>query len=380
MNFHPIASIFPLLGKSALKELAADIAANGQREPVYLYEGQVLDGRNRWAACELAGVEPKTREFTGDRMAALRFVWSENFHRRHLNPGQAAVAEAKRGRLDAEYAGEVGKMKAEAAEKQKAAGDRGKEGGRGKKKTPAQRIAQGKRMPQTSTVRAKAAHTNRRYLEAAEDLLDTQPERLAAVESGDKSLSQVLREVKREETQAKLAALPGDKFRVIYADPPWSYGNSGVISDADAYSTTGRHYPSMSIAELCAMDIKSIIEDNAVLFLWVTSPLLAECWPVIKAWGFAYKTSFVWDKVKHNFGHYNSVRHELLLICTRGSCVPDTKELADSVQSIERSDKHSEKPEEFRKIIDRMYTYGKRIELFARKKLPAGWEAWGNEL
>ena len=135
----------------------------------------------------------------------------------------------------------------------------------------------------------------------------------------------------------------------------------------------------MSIAELCALDIKGIVEDDAVLFLWVTSPLLAECWPVIEAWGFRYKTSFVWDKVRHNFGHYNSVRHELLLICTRGSCTPDDKTLHDSVVTIERTEKHSEKPEEFRKMIDELYPLGKRIELFARKKVE-GWDAYGDEV
>jgi N6-adenosine-specific RNA methylase IME4 len=113
--------------------------------------------------------------------------------------------------------------------------------------------------------------------------------------------------------------------------------------------------------------------------MWVTSPLLEDSFKVINAWGFKYKTSFVWDKVKHNMGHYNSVRHEFLLICTRGSCTPDNKKLYDSVVEVERSDKHSEKPEEFRKIIDYLYTHGKRIELFSRKKVD-NWEVWGNQI
>jgi N6-adenosine-specific RNA methylase IME4 len=105
---------------------------------------------------------------------------------------------------------------------------------------------------------------------------------------------------------------------------------------------------------------------------------LKESFQVIDAWGFEYKTSFVWDKVKHNMGHYNSVRHEFLLVCTKGSCTPDVQKLFDSVQTIERT-KHSEKPEEFRKIIDTIYPNGKRIELFSRKKVD-GWESFGNEL
>lgn len=375
MEFHPIASIFPMLPDEALQRLADDIRENGLRDSVTLFEGKVLDGRNRATACLLAGVTPTTVEFQGTYLDAVAYVWSTNFHRRHLNAGQAAVAEVERTKLVEQHAAAIAEMKAEAAKRMAQA--KGKPQG---VKSPHQLIgeeteAHGR---QTSDIRAKAAGTNRRYLEAAEDLLERAPEKLEAVKKGEKTLSQVMREVKQEEVKQKLATLPNDKFRVVYADPPWNYGNAGVIGDSDNYGHAERHYPAMTIAELCAMDIKSIVEDNAVLFLWVTSPLLDECFPVIKAWGFDYKTSFVWDKVKHNFGHYNSVRHEFLLVCTRGSCTPDEKKLYDSVISVERTEKHSEKPEEFRAIIDTLYTHGKRIELFARQRAE-GWECYGNE-
>jgi len=133
----------------------------------------------------------------------------------------------------------------------------------------------------------------------------------------------------------------------------------------------------MTNEELASMPVMDIVEDNAVLFLWVTSPKLDEVWPIISAWGFKYKTSFVWDKVKHNYGYYNSVRHEFLLVCGRGSSTPDIKKLYDSVQSIERT-KHSAKPERFREIIDHIYPLGKRVELFARDEAE-GWDAWGNQ-
>jgi N6-adenosine-specific RNA methylase IME4 len=162
---------------------------------------------------------------------------------------------------------------------------------------------------------------------------------------------------------------------VIYADPPWKYGD-GLTEN---YGGTQYHYPSMSIDDLCAMPVKEMVENDAVLFLWVTSPLLEECFPIIRAWGFKYKTSFVWDKIKHNMGHYNSVRHELLLVCTRGSCTPDEKTLIDSVQSIERTNKHSEKPEEFRRIIETLYKHGSKLELFARQN-HEGWSVYGNQL
>lgn len=109
-------------------------------------------------------------------------------------------------------------------------------------------------------------------------------------------------------------------------------------------------------------------EKDAVLFLWVTSPLLEASFEVIKAYGFKYKSSFIWGKIKHNMGHYNSVRYELLLIATKGRCTPQVRKLFDSVVSVERT-VHSQKPNEFRTIIDTIYPNGNRLELFARKEL-----------
>src|SRR5262249_2709634 len=92
-----------------------------------------------------------------------------------------------------------------------------------------------------------------------------------------------------------------------------------------------------------------------------------------------YKTAFVWAKGRPNFGHYHNASAELLMVCTRGSCTPDAKHLESQVQTIERTGRHSEKPEDFRAMIDRMYPHGKRIELFRRGEAPESWEIWGNE-
>ena len=161
------------------------------------------------------------------------------------------------------------------------------------------------------------------------------------------------------------------KYRVIYADPPWSYNDKQNI---EVLGGAEKHYLTMPLDEICKLPVPT--EDNAVLFIWVTSPMLEDSFKVINAWGFKYKTSFVWDKVAHNMGHYNSVRHEFLLICTKGSCTPDVAKLFDSVVSIERTE-HSRKPKEFRDMIDTLYPIGNRLEMFAREA-PEGWDVWGN--
>jgi N6-adenosine-specific RNA methylase IME4 len=68
-----------------------------------------------------------------------------------------------------------------------------------------------------------------------------------------------------------------------------------------------------------------------------------------------------------------------LLVCTHGSCTPDVDEKLTSIQRVERTGRHSEKPEEFRHLVDTLYPHGPRIELFAREE-HEGWVCWGNEV
>lgn len=89
---HPAAELFPLMDAVALQALADDIREHGQREPVILYRGAVLDGRNRMRACELAGVEPVFVTVESEEVVdPIAFVLSLNRHRRHLTPSQVAV-------------------------------------------------------------------------------------------------------------------------------------------------------------------------------------------------------------------------------------------------------------------------------------------------
>lgn len=163
--------------------------------------------------------------------------------------------------------------------------------------------------------------------------------------------------------------LPPGKYRVIYADPPWQFDNSGFEQSAAS------HYPTMSTDNICDMNIPA--DDNAVLFLWAVNSMLEDALQVVRKWDFIYKTNFVWVKTKGpTIGFYVQSRHELLLIATRGeNMLPEVKPI--SVLSGEVT-KHSKKPEHIYELIESMYD-GPYLELFAREKIN-GWECWGNEI
>lgn len=99
MNYHELACLFPMLGNEALADLTEDIRANGVREPIVLFEGQILDGRNRYHAAREVGCEYPVAEYVGPD--PLGYVVSLNLKRRHLTESQRAMVAAKIAKMPA---------------------------------------------------------------------------------------------------------------------------------------------------------------------------------------------------------------------------------------------------------------------------------------
>lgn len=94
MEWHEAAMIFPMLEDRQAAELADDIKKHGQREPIIICSGKVIDGRNRWIACKVNGIAPITKEID-EPDDPVSFVLSLNLHRRHLTPSQASMCAAR---------------------------------------------------------------------------------------------------------------------------------------------------------------------------------------------------------------------------------------------------------------------------------------------
>jgi transposase-like protein len=84
-DIHPLSEKYPLMDVEEFAAFKADLAAHGLKNPIWLFEGRVLDGRNRLRACLELGIEPVFAEFEGSQSDAAAFVDSQNLHRRHLS-------------------------------------------------------------------------------------------------------------------------------------------------------------------------------------------------------------------------------------------------------------------------------------------------------
>lgn len=93
IEIHPAARLFPMIDEGEMGDLVEDIRQHGQRYRVVMYQGCLLEGRNRWVACRRLGIEPRTEEYKGDSPTA--FVLSANLRRRHLSPEQRAAVAAR---------------------------------------------------------------------------------------------------------------------------------------------------------------------------------------------------------------------------------------------------------------------------------------------
>ena len=387
LPIHPAADLFPLMSSpDELRALAEDarIRKNGLQSLPKVQLDQngnpvVLDGRNRLDALELLGVEittdtpDKRRIFEpiSHDVAPYSYVVSANIHRRHLSaPKQKRDVIAKLLQATPE------KSNRQIAETVKVS-----------------HVTVG-------TVRADlegrgqidhvSTHTDTRGREQPARKPPTDVRDIVAV--GKREIIETAKRFRAEDTEARRAErieriaeiakgntpLPtGQRWPVLYADPPWQFrvydAESGLDHAADA------HYPTLPHDELCALPVAALATPDAVLFMWSTVPHLAEALAVLAAWGFDYVSHMVWEKDKLGLGYWVRNQHEILLIARRGDFpAPPPSVRPPSVIHAPRRE-HSRKPDEFYEIIERMYPTLPKIELFARHARP-GWAAWGNQI
>jgi len=368
MEFHEYANIFPILGNAELEELRTDIEQNGLVEPIVLYEGKILDGRNRATACEALGIEPVFVEYTGNNPIA--YVVSKNLKRRHLTTGQRAAIAAEianmpphRPEVSPKY---LGLTSQEEAAKQLNVSD--------------ESIRQAKKVRETTPEVFQSLKEGKVGLQDALRITKFEPEqRKVIVEKivNGKSVADVMREQKNAEKQANIenlckqeAKMPDGTFHCIVIDPPWNYGTT---YDADG-RRVANPYPEMTQEELKELDIRA--KDDCVLFLWTTQRFIWDAKELLEQWGFEYRSILVWDKEKMGMGDLLRMQCEFCLIGIKGKPILNNPQnIRDIIREARRE--HSRKPQGFYDIVETLCPY-KKIEYFAREQRK-GYEVYGND-
>jgi N6-adenosine-specific RNA methylase IME4 len=208
-----------------------------------------------------------------------------------------------------------------------------------------------------------------------------------------------------------------NKFRVIISDPPWSFNDKLTMASTPRGAES--HYTVLTLDDIKSLPVVDIVDNDAVLALWVPSSLLQDGLDVMKAWGFEQKQTWIWVKTKQiplqllldilkkvvskkmpigltgistvdaikNFnlnevlafgmGRLFRQTHELCLIGTRGKLGDKIQNKAQRSVYFGPATKHSEKPNGLHEMLNAMFD-GPKLEMFARREYP-NWVTIGNE-
>lgn len=176
---------------------------------------------------------------------------------------------------------------------------------------------------------------------------------------------------------------PKGPFSVVYADPAWTFVTR---SEKGKGRSPEQHYECMTLSDIRALPVPEIAAEDSVLFLWSTYPHLPMAMEVMAGWGFRYSTvAFTFVKTTKTgkwhvgLGYTTRANPEVVLLGIRGKGL---KRVDKSVRNLVVAPvgRHSEKPAEVRRRIEKLYGDVPRVELFARGKAPPGWTFWGNEV
>ena len=251
MDIHPLADLLPHMLSDEYQRFKADIAANGVKIPVTLYEGKILDGRHRWKACEDLSMQCPTVTHEGDDASAMRLALSLNNRRNHT-PGQLAIIAQSFEKYESEKAKDRQRL---------SPGARSPERIGNITKFEATDYAKGKeRIPYLSSAekgqsRDKAAAivgVNPRYVSDAKKLSDKSPDLAAKVFAGETSLPAAMRQMRENENKEALQkpappqipaglyhgdfrecakAIADESIELIFTDPPYDRDSIPLFAD-----------------------------------------------------------------------------------------------------------------------------------------------------
>jgi len=342
-----------------LDSLARSIADIGLLHPVVVRpDGLLVAGERRLSAAKRLGWEsiPVT---VVDLDAVVRGELAENAERKDFLPSEIDAIRRALEPLEKEAA------RARMSEAARA----------GKLSTPSAAGKARDRIGAFAGVSGRIVEKIAKVVEAAE----AEPERFGKLLADMDRTGQVNGVFKRLRVSQQAALiraepppLPGGRYRVIAADPPWPYEKRAE----DPSHRATYDYPSMSIAAICALPVPTLAEEDSILWLWTTNHHMEEAFGVVRAWGFEQKTILTWGKDKFGTGDWLRGQTEHCLMAVRGHSVVTLTNQSTLLRGPVRA--HSQKPEAFYELVEGLCPAPRYLELFSRQQRP-GWDSWGND-
>ena len=374
IQFNPTYhALIPPLTDDERSSLQESIRTKGQLESVKVKEDKllgkyiVLDGHNRVQICQELGKDVKIEVLNfNDTLEEKIYVIEINLQRRHLSAINRVKQASKLVRLEKELA------------KKRKQSTIPKKGQKGFQSMSMQDCNNTGRV--NEIVAKKIGMSARTVAKLQKIIKNGSTEQIKKIESGNKSISAVEREINKKFFKTKDRPLPDGKYDVVYADPPYHYNREG--SGSPPYPTLTKE-EIINFKDKTGRPITDLFAKDCVVFMWAPRPKIWEAGEILRAWNFEPKTAKIWRKVKDGKGRRGTAVYywsttEVLILATKGS--PGTPDyIPEDYLEAPRGKKHSEKPEEIRVEIEKMFPNRKYLELFGRKNVK-NWIVWGNQI
>jgi hypothetical protein len=210
---HPFADCFPMMSIEEIKTMANDIKENGLINAIVLFENKILDGRNRYAACQVSGVDPRYIQYAGK--TPLAYVVSLNMSRRHLSESQRAIAAAKIANMKSGERTDLAHCQ------------------------PSANL----HSPQISLESsAKMMNVSRRAVADVKKIMRDAPEKIAEIERGEKTVHGAMVEIKESKPRENDSPNNGDCFRAKIDPAPEKEKDSETLIGLRRYWRTAKKW------------------------------------------------------------------------------------------------------------------------------------------
>jgi len=377
-------SLIPTLTAEEYQGLEQSIIVEGCRDALVTWQDTLIDGHNRYEICSKNSIPFKTIEKVFDsRDDVMLWIIDNQLSRRNL-PEWTQYQLRKKGKEILIQKGKNNISKAVSASNMARTNpipsiiDKVEIIPHDTRKEIAKKLnwSTGK-VAMADVVDEKAPEVIKEKLRANEITIN-QAYQTVKREEKIQAVEQKIEEHKEKPTGITDIYATDKKYSIIYADPAWDYWNGGQKNQS-------LHYNTMTIEDICNLPVKNIADNDCILFLWVTYPILQECFKVIESWGFNYSTcGFVWVKKNKNIdtpfvgcGSWTRANSELCLIATKGQVLRLDASISQIIETP--IEEHSKKPPIVRELITKLVGELPRIELFSRQSIN-GWDCWGNEI